>query len=326
MRSFPSLIGLSVLLVGLCWCAGYPVAADEVDVSIDKALKISGMAGQVEHLGQAILAAVPEDAFPDKRIRSDAAAFVKEQVSRDSFLELIRSGVREQVDAETLVHVLNFYESKLGKKVGRAQNSAVEPAAVKKAREGRTILLSLGESRMAALRRIIAAQEVSTSTAQLLSATVLGLAEGSLGNEIANVAQAEDTRRKIRLVESEIRADRNRMEETALISYALTFRTLEDKELEELAAYEESPGAIRFRRAVMGGLERAVFRVGQRLGEFTVRPKDTPKNPVPRSLEEKSHQFHNGQEGASPPTGLKPKRVPTSEFSPSLVPPATGGE
>jgi hypothetical protein len=305
------LIGFSIMMVCLSWCLAFVASADEADVLIDKALKGSGIASQIEHLGPAILAAIPEDAFPDRKTKSDAGALIKEHTSGDILNAVVRSAVREQVDAETLGQVVNFYDSKLGKKVGRAQSSAVESSAVKRVREGRPILQSLGESRAATLKRIIAAQGVLVSTDQLLTATLRGLVEGSLTNEKQPSPRSDDMKRKIRLVEKEIRADRNRMEQTALISFAHTFQALGDKELEELAQDEESPGASRFRSAVQTGLERAVFRVGQSLGEFTVRPNDQSPRKVPRTLEEKSHQIRTGEDAESKPPAALPESSDT---------------
>ena len=65
-----------VLIAVICLVAARSMA-DDTDLRIDKTLKASGIAGQLEHLAQGILLTVPDDAFPDKQTKADAAAFLK---------------------------------------------------------------------------------------------------------------------------------------------------------------------------------------------------------------------------------------------------------
>jgi hypothetical protein len=263
-----------------------PVLADDTDLRIEKALKAAGIAGQVEYLPQGILSAVPEDAFPDKKTRAGAAAFLREAAGKDAPLAVVHAAVRESLHGEVPEEVTNFLDSKVGKKVARAQQSALETSAIKRVREGRSILLSLHEARTALLKRIIKAQRVSEGNGRLLNTVIRGLVDGSL-TDGAQAAPSEETTRKIALIEKEIQEERQGAEETALISYAHLLRSLDDKELEELAVYEESQPAARFRDAVQRGLEQVVYRCAKALGEYAGKSRPVPQKRQHTAPEEK---------------------------------------
>jgi hypothetical protein len=290
---------LTLAILAVCLLLGRPALTDDGDLLREKALNSSGVAGQLEVLGHAILSAVPEDAFPDRKAKAEAASYLKEHANRHELLSVVNLALKEDLDRETLQKVADFYDSKLGKKVGKAQSSALEASALKRVREGRPVLLSLDESRTALLGRIIIAQSVPQLNAQLLSTVVRGLLEGSVKKDADRKARVGDMNRKIRLIESEIHAEQNRIHETALISFAHMFRSLDDKELAELAAHEESPEAARFRAAIQRGLERAVFRLARELGEHTSRQPDHDKKRVPQIQEERSHQLNRSPEEAT---------------------------
>jgi hypothetical protein len=272
----------SLLLVLLALLLSAPALADDTDGMIERALKASGMAAQLEHLSQGILSAVPEDAFPDKKTRAAAAAFLKEDAPTQVLVSAVHAAMRESLDTDALDKALNFLDSSVGKKVGRAQQAAIEASALKRVREGRSLLSSLTDSRTALLQRIITAQHVPEGNGQLLNAVVRGLADGSLTGTALDF-QPEEVTRKIKLIAKEINANRESTEETALLSSAHVFRSLDDKELEELASFEESEPAARFRTALNLGLGRAVYQCAKALGTYFAKPQPEPQHKPQRA-------------------------------------------
>ena len=263
MRCFPLL--LVVLLAA-------PVAADDTDVAISMVLKSSGLSPQLEQLSQAILSAVPEDAFPDKKSRSAAAAFVKLQASTDALEASVHAIVRESLDAAALDKINQFLDSPAGKKVSRAQYTALDASVLKRIREGRSLVPSLSDKRTDLLKRIVTAQQVAERNAQLLASVIKGLADGSQTGKRES-GQSKEVTRKINLIEKEITAESQSTQEIALLSSAHLYRSLDDKELEDYALFEESGPAARFREALARGLDQAVFQCAKALGEYFAKPQ-----------------------------------------------------
>jgi len=243
-----------------------PSFADDTDALIDKALKLSGIAGQIEMLGKTILSAVPADAFPDQRARNEAEAFMRKRASQEALTEIVRTSVRKQFEKDKIEKVVRFYESSFGRKVGRLQDNALETGLLKSIREGRKTAASLDEVRLKTLARIIDAEIISESNDILVKSVVKGLLDGSTEGVNRPDDETDQINEKLKAVEKTMAMEQHRMDDTALTAFALTFRSLSDKELEELAAYRESASASWFRDAVLNGLDRATYNVSRALG------------------------------------------------------------
>jgi hypothetical protein len=246
---------------------------DVTNILADKALRVSGMAGQLENLGPALISAVPEDLFPNSRFRGNANAFVKKTAGKGVLFEIVRSAVCADADQETLEKVIAFYDSRLGRKVRRLNETALEPAMLKNIREGREVLAASNESRLATLRRIIAADHTSETNKALLKAWDQGLLDG-YGAVAANTSNDGKTvQQRMKRMDEAIGADERGTEQISLTAYACTYRSLDDKELEELATFRESPSATRFSAAVRNGLKEAVYKVAKSFAEAITREK-----------------------------------------------------
>lgn len=281
----------TLAIVVLCWIVTSSVRADELDRLVDRAVTASGLAEQLETLNQAILYAVPEDAFPNNKARSDAAAFLKANAGKDSLLSAVRTAILESVDRETLEAAARFYGSKPGRRVARAQSAALDIHVLKKIREGRKIVASLSESRTNLLRRIIAAQRVAKASAALLVQAMRGLVDGTLIGSTDSTGRAEQMRTKARVIEKQILANSEKTEETALIACAHTFRNVDAEDLSEFAEYEESEAGSRFRQAVQEGLERVVYRSAHTLGEYLTMQNEASRTRAPAGRTSPSHQL-----------------------------------
>ena len=165
----------------LIFIAALPARGRETDQMIDKALKISGISGQLEHLHDTVISSIPDDAFPDRRIKRETGALLKETAGKEVLLPLVRSAVREDLDVDKLQTVINFYDSKVGRKVGRLQESALDANLIRELRERRSLLATLSESRMATLERIVAAGRLTEANSNLINAIIEGLVEGVCG-------------------------------------------------------------------------------------------------------------------------------------------------
>jgi hypothetical protein len=252
---------LSCLWIALLAPPGF---CDQTDVLIDKALNQSGLSGQLESFAPSVVSAVPDDAFPNAKAKGEIGAFMKKSVGKDRLLPLVREAVRENFNRKMIEQVIEFYDSKLGRKVGRLQGNTLSPALLKTVREGRKTTAAMDETRLNFLRRIIKAEHVAQYNRRLLHSFAKGLIEGP---QDAPGSHNPTSREGLETVEDGIRFDKARAEEIALVALSHTYRSLNDKELEELTAHKESEPGVWFGSTLQKGLNRAAYETGKALGE-----------------------------------------------------------
>jgi len=254
-----------VVALGLCSLSlTSPAGGDDVGRLIDEALALSGLAKQLDMLTGTMVAAVPDEAFSSEKARKEVDRFVDKAASEKALASKIRDTIRLDFDRDALNKVVDFYQSRVGRKVGRLQGKALIPSSIQDVREGRNIVTSLSESRTATIKRIIGAQQVYQANFQLLDQMVNGLADGFLSRGHADAERIRD--RLKNLVEKARSADEH-TGRLAMVAYARTLRDLDDKELEDFAKFNESEPAEWFRNRVQRGLEEAVYMSAKALGQ-----------------------------------------------------------
>jgi hypothetical protein len=263
-------IVVSALVISGAVGAG-PARSSESDQLIDKSLKNSGMAAQLETLPEIVISCIPDDAIPDKRTRRETVNLIKETAGKEVLLSAVRAAIKENLDNDKLQAVLKFYDSRIGKKVGRLYETALDPELIRDLREKRTILAALNENRVATLERIVSAGGFSEANANLLNAVVEGLVEGYT-NEVSKTDRPNnETKKQIRIALKEAIVGSNRSREFALVGLARTLQSLDDKELQEFASFSASDAGSWFNRSVQKGLENAVTKTGVALGTAVAR-------------------------------------------------------
>jgi len=271
MRKFKALF----LAIGMVLTVTtFHIWADDIDQLIDKALKLSGITGQLDDLAIAIISTVPGDAFPSSRVKDQIMSFVQKNAGKIALLELLRTTLREQLDRNTLEKIISFYESKLGRKIGRLHETALQPFTIKSIREGRKLLASIEESRKALLRKIIDSDRVIETNRDFFKTVIQGLLTGMPEDDSAP-AKAKNLLEATDIANNTLIANNNRTEEIALAAYAYTYRLLDEKELQELASFCESDVAGKFRQAIDDGMNKAIFQAATALGEAIKQMEDT---------------------------------------------------
>lgn len=271
MKRNDSTIPVRILILILISCLSVlPAIADDSDRLIDRALTLSGVTGQLDMLGGAILGAIPGDAFPDSKTRNRLSSLLRQAAGKEKLLPLIRQSIRENFSKEKIEQVIGFYDSRVGRKVGRIANNALEPRVLKEVREGRNTVTTLSEARLMILGRIAKAEQATQSNVQLLRSALRGLVKGYIEGESSAKDLSAESRRKLEAVDKEIRQSERRSQEIALTAFAYMFRSLRDDELEKVAAFYESDAASWFRRRVQAGLDKAVFTTAVALGEVMI--------------------------------------------------------
>ncbi len=268
-RRLVSIIISASLILGVV--AAGPVRSSETDQLIDRGLKNSGIAAQLETLPEIVISCIPDDAIPDKRIRRETVNLVKETAGKEILLATVHAAVTENFDNEKLQAVLRFYDSNLGKKVGRLYETSLDPELIRDLREKRTILAALNETRVATLEQIVSAGGFSEANANLLNAMVEGLVEG-YANEVSKTDRPNnEAKKQIRIALKEAIVGSNRSREFALLGLARTLQSLDDKELQEFATFCSSDAGTWFNMSVQKGLENAVTKTGVALGTAVAR-------------------------------------------------------
>jgi hypothetical protein len=258
-----------IVLLAVVSALANPARGDDADALLDTALNVSGTVAQMEALSTAVFMAVPGDVFPDTRSREAAEAAFKKSLTRDMLIAPIRQALRDEYRKEALEKVVEFYESKTGRKVARLQGRGLSPDLLKTIREGRKTALSMDEARSNLLQRLVRAETVSETNAGLLAGLIKGLLQGAQqeGLKPFTLEPADDAK-------GETKPDGSRAEELALVGFAHTFRSLDDKELEELINFRESEAGVWFQQTEIKGFREAVVRVGVALGEALQKRKN----------------------------------------------------
>ena len=117
----------------ILWCSPSLAYTDETDAIIDKALKSSGIAGQMEMLVESVVSLMPADVLPEDRLRTRVAASVRKAADGKAALASLHASVKENFDPDKIQQVVSFYNTKVGQKAGRLIRSALEAESLKQA-------------------------------------------------------------------------------------------------------------------------------------------------------------------------------------------------
>ncbi|MCA1959273.1 MAG: hypothetical protein LDL33_00655 [Desulfomonile sp.] len=244
-----------------------PAHADQADKRIDRLLDASGVAKQLEMIGPAVLSAIPWDAFPDQKARTHAEAAVRQNAGKERLLPIVRHALAANYEEEHADKLIEFYDSKLGRKVSRLVGNSLDQEALKNIWEGRTIVTGMSDERRAVLERLVKIEIAGEGNGRLARAVVRGLVKGFLDHALDGGDLIDDIEPKLEAVEAGIAASDRRTMDIALAGFAHALRTLTDAEIKELLAFQESDHAAWFRQGVQAGLEAAVFSAATTLGE-----------------------------------------------------------
>lgn len=245
------------------------------DVLITRALKISGVSAQVRSLDQTVLFLLPPDAFPDSKTRDSVTKSLTKNVDDEALLALVHNSVKANVRGDWLEAVLEFYRSRLGQKVGRLQSTALDSSVLRSIREGRRAVTTLEGERLANLKRIVRSGRFLDSNSELLRSFVWGFVEGFSAN---SSNQPGVIPFDLAAIGNSSAFSAERTEDQAMLALANTFHSLSDKEMEELAAFQESDAAIWFQAAVLQGSKAALYQTAKALGASMKRLDEAPSS------------------------------------------------
>ncbi len=222
----------------------------------------------LQHLDSAILAAIPDDAFPDQKTRKEAEALLQKEAAPARMIQLVAQAIHQDFNPTALEEVAAFYRSPLGKKVCQITGTSLLPGNLREIRESSNLVAGLKETRLHLLKRILEADRVAELNAALLTEAVEGLVDGAAFEGPSHGSIEDDEYKKMLSIDSVIRSEKARTEKVALMASTYTFRSLTDEELESLAGHLESMAAQWFRKALHEGLRHSVYQAANTLGRF----------------------------------------------------------
>ena len=240
---------------------------------IEETLRLTGVQRLLLHLDSAILAAIPDDAFPDPKTRREAEALLQKEAPPSQLQQIVALALQRDLNRAALEEVAAFYSTPLGKKVGQVTGTSLLPGNLREVRGGRKLVVELSDNRHRLLERILAADRVVQWNATLLAEAVKGLVEGAEFEKSPGSDSDDRSHKLMPGIDSAIRSEDARTTEMALMASAYTYRSLTDSELETFAKHCESPAAQWFRDALHEGLRRCVYQSSNTLGRFLGRAR-----------------------------------------------------
>ncbi len=259
------LVGIILLFLAIA-----PVQADENRESIDKALRLSGISAQFDELGLSLMSTMPFDAFPNQKFRLEAMTAIKKCFTPASIREGMIVAMARELDSGTLDAVIKFYESKLGRKTARINETALENSTLRNIRESRTYFNNLDANRVELLKKLLTVENSAADNERLMRSVLRGFIEVSIQSK-SESDNLEQVTEKLDIVNKIVAAQKSRIEDTALTASAYSLKSIDDKELQELIAFLETEPAARFNAAVMTGLDETVQRLAKNIAEAMVK-------------------------------------------------------
>ncbi len=235
---------------------------------VDKILKTSGISDQIEDLINALFFTVPDDAFPSLKSRSQAGAILRRQGSGAHLLIPLRNVISNRLGGSALEDVERFYDSKIGKKVARLNGASLESNRLQNLRESRKTLVLLDEPRIALLKKIIEADQLTKASPNFIQAVARGMLEGSATNKTQDSPELNE---KLQDVMKSLTIGEFKIRDNALLAYAFTYQSLTDSELEEFSRFQESESGKMFIEATVSGLEILLYDAAKMIGNVSAK-------------------------------------------------------
>jgi hypothetical protein len=255
---------------------GQPPAGKQTESLVEKAIKLSGIANQLDNIPESLVACFSGDALPDQRIRQSFESRLRKDLSAKDLTACIHNSLIRNFDPYFIEGIIVFYESSLGRRVAHIQREALNPVLLRAVKEARKSVLSLEDKRLENVKRIVKAENLLDVNNRLLISFVRGLALSTTGNgkNDETLQQTDIDEQFPQIVMSEESAS-----ELALVSTAYTFRSLSDADIEKLAEHWESDEGKWFSRSLSEGVDEIAHRSGTVLGSILkdVKAKDDPK-------------------------------------------------
>ena len=247
-----------ILIISIMSCVlGFdhsPASGTDYHNLVEKLVRISGLRNQLQQFPNAFLMTIPKDLFQENRIQLVFITQMKKKIDADKLVDLFEEAFLQNQDPEKLDLTTEFYESSLGRKVGRINGEALSGYNLKAIREARKVATTLTENRFKLLERIIAGQHIvsNNSAFRTLIAEILNRHQpGVIGKDHGKFLQGST----------------DSIRESIFTCFAYTYRSLSDTELQGLAEFGESSAGFWFHNNMTEGFKKIIAKTAQEFNE-----------------------------------------------------------
>lgn len=271
-RSMP----VTLLLVTLVL---FPLAGNCQEAKGDpvgRALKLSGIAAQTQDLTDTLLSIIPKDAFSKASEARSVESEVRKAASEDQLLSVVQDAIKEEMNREYLAKVLEFYETPLGRKIGRLTGSALRTSRLLDVREGRKLMRNMPDERRKIVERIVEREKPAEFCRWAIATFVRGVLEGSRSALGAQPAIGAEEKLDSILGKLDVKDSNTRS--VALTAFANTFHDVSDDQLKQYDSFLQTEPAKWFRDSAEKGLNRSVYVFGLSLGKAMANVSLQPRN------------------------------------------------
>lgn len=250
--SFVFPVIFAILLISAARCQ-----SDQSEL-INRLLRTSGLASQIEQIHSAVWAAVPADAFSNDTQRNDALRGFKKTVTTDELMSLLREQIMNSFQEEKIEALIKFFETALGRKLSRIQKDMLNTNNLKAIRESRRIAALLEGKRLELISRIMELNRAAEINTQLTSTLI----DAMIMKEPLRRADSESSGTTLDRHEPQAALEKNLVDETMILSYANNLKTFDENELTALVSFYETPEADWFRTVSNSFMRHAVRELG----------------------------------------------------------------
>lgn len=255
---------LFVLVMGLVLAMYSPGCSHSSEQSelVRKLLNVSGLGAQLSNIHSALWLALPSDAFLHENQRNSALRNFRKALSSDELVSIAQNAFQIQFDAEKIELAIKFFETGPGRKLARVQKESLTNNNIRNIRESRRTAALLDDKRLELITRIIETHKAAEANSDLANMLIRSLLAQGIGQE---GGKAPLTGHKTRA--SSAALEKNLIDETVLLSYANNLRSFDDKELEALISFFESPEGKWFETTSDLFIGEIVSKLGEALAQ-----------------------------------------------------------
>ena len=256
------------------------VSAQISDKTIDKLISLSGLSKQLEQLPGTVRAGIMQArqqgmSIPDAQF-TEMADIVSNSFAPPFMLKAIHSEIKSNVTASDSKQLIEWYESKIGKRITQTEENASTPDAYKKMlTEAKSLLAN--ENQMAIARRVEKAINSVDMAMQMQENA--GIAVYTAIVTAANPGKQVDVEPFRAQLTSQRQQIRARMEQLILLSLVYSYKDVDVDTMNKYIAFLESPKTQKFNASVMKGMSEAIKLSTELMAQSLVsvfKPKEKP--------------------------------------------------
>lgn len=239
-------------------CLPDSVLSEELSqLTLNKLMDLSGLNKQVAEFPGMVSAGIDQakaqgGPMPDAE-SEDVTRAIENAFEPAGILTMVGAEIRQNISETDGIDLLVWYESELGRKITKAEESASTPEAYQE-------MLGLAQSLLQEAERVSLAKKIE----ELVNATDMLMAlqekvQISVITAISTLMNPENSANEINAFKAQISAQqqqmRAQMKQIVILSYVYSYKDLELDVLEQYTRFLNKPVTMKFNDSVMQGMK-----------------------------------------------------------------------